>query len=179
MKAWLALAHAIDAVNDAFAVLAKWAVAAACFISAGNAIVRYGVNYSSNAYLEVQWYLFAACVMLGAPQVLRLNEHVRVDVLYGQYPSRGKVWLDLAGMCLFLLPMAVLIGVLTWPLVLDQFHSGERSNNAGGLIRWPVTATVPLGLALLSLQAVSEVIKRIGWLKHVFEMDTHYDRPLQ
>lgn len=179
MKALLALAQGIDGVNDFFAVLAKWAVAAACFISATNALVRYGFDYSSNAFLEVQWYLFAACVMLGAPQVLRLNEHVRVDVVYGSVPSRGKVYIDLAGLCLFLMPMAVLVMVLSWPLVVDQFHSGERSNNAGGLIRWPVTAMMPLGLALLSLQGVSEIIKRIGWLKHVHEMDTHYDRPLQ
>jgi TRAP-type mannitol/chloroaromatic compound transport system permease small subunit len=179
MKALLAFAKTIDSVNDFFAVLAKWAVAAACFISAANAVVRYGFDWSSNAFLEVQWYLFAACVMFGAPQVLRLNEHVRVDVLYGLYPSRGKVFLDLAGLCLFLLPMALLVMVLSWPLVVDQFHSGEHSNNAGGLIRWPVTATVPFGLALLSLQALAEVIKRIGWLAHLHEMDTHYERPLQ
>ncbi|MFO1265648.1 MAG: TRAP transporter small permease subunit [Rubrivivax sp.] len=179
MKALLALAQAIDAANDLFAVLAKWAVGAACFISAGNALVRYGFDWSSNGLLEVQWYLFAFCVMLGAPQVLRLNEHVRVDVLYTLYPSRGKVWFDLIGLALFLLPMTVLVTTLSWPLLADQFHSGERSSNAGGLIRWPVTAAVPLGLALLSLQGVAEIIKRIGWLRHVYEMDTHYDRPLQ
>ena len=109
MKALLALAKAIDAANDFFAVLAKWAVGAACFISAGNALVRYGFDWSSNAFLEVQWYLFAACVMLGAPQVLRLNEHVRVDVLYGLYPTRRKVMVDLAGLALFLMPMALLV----------------------------------------------------------------------
>lgn len=179
MKAMLALARAIDATNDRFARLAVWSVGAACFISAGNALVRYGFSWSSNALLEVQWYLFAVCVMFGAPQVLRLNEHVRVDVVYGLYPSRAKVWVDLGGLCLFLLPMTVLVMVLSWPLLVDQFHSGERSSNAGGLIRWPVTATVPIGLALLSLQGLSEIIKRIGWLRHEFEMDTHYDRPLQ
>jgi TRAP-type mannitol/chloroaromatic compound transport system permease small subunit len=179
MKTLLALAQGIDTANDFFAALAKWAVAAACFFSAGNALVRYGFDYSSNAFLEVQWYLFAACVMLGAPQVLRLNEHVRVDVLYGLYPSRSKVLVDLSGLCLFLLPTTLLVMVLSWPLVVDQFMSGERSSQAGGLIRWPVTATIPLGLALLSLQGVSEIIKRVGWLRHVHEMDTHYDRPLQ
>ena len=179
MQALLALARWIDALTDRFAFIAKWSVAAACFISAANALVRYGFDYSSNAFLEIQWYLFAVCVMFGAPQVLRLNEHVRVDVLYGLYPTRAKVWVDLGGLVLFLLPMAVLVMVLTWPLVVTQYVNNEYSSNAGGLIRWPVTATVPVGLALLVLQALSEIVKRVGWLLHVHDMDTHYERPLQ
>lgn len=179
MKHLLTLARWIDALNDRFASLATWAVMAACLISAANAVVRYGFDYSSNAYLEIQWYLFAACVMFGAAQVLRLNEHVRVDVLYGLYPSRSKVLVDLLGLCFFLLPVALLVIYLTWPLLMQQFTTGERSSNASGLIRWPVTLTLPLGMALLALQAVSEIIKRIGWLTHRFEMDTHYERPLQ
>ena len=179
MNALLALARGIDALNDRCALLAKWAVLAACLISAGNAVVRYGFDYSSNAFLEIRWYLFAACVMLGAPQVLRLNEHVRVDVLYGHYPTRTKVLVDLAGMLLFLLPMALLIAVQSWPMVVNQFVTGESSSNAGGLIRWPVTLAIPLGLALLALQALSEIVKRVGWLLHLHEMDTHYERPLQ
>lgn len=179
MQPLLSFAHAIDALNDRCAAIAKWAVVAACFISAGNAAVRYGFDYSSNAFLEVQWYLFAASVMLGAPQVLRLNEHVRVDVLYGLYPTRIKVLVDIAGLCLFLLPAALVVMVLAWPLVTGQYLSGEVSSQAGGLIRWPVTLTLPLGMALLSLQAVAEVIKRVGWLRHRYEMDTHYERPQQ
>ncbi len=179
VKNLLTLARWIDALNDRFATLATWAVLAACLISAANAVVRYGFDYSSNAYLEIQWYLFAACVMFGTAQVLRLNEHVRVDVLYGQYPSRVKVIVDLLGLCLFLLPVTLLVIYLSWPLLTLQFTTGERSSNAGGLIRWPVTLTLPLGMALLSLQGVSEIIKRVGWLTHRFEMDTHYDRPLQ
>ena len=179
VKNLLTLARWIDALNDRFAKLATWAVLAACLISAANAVVRYGFDYSSNAYLEIQWYLFAACVMFGTAQVLRLNEHVRVDVLYGMYPSRSKVLIDLLGLCLFLMPVTLLVIYLSWPLLMFQITSGERSSNAGGLIRWPVTLTLPLGMALLSLQAVSEIIKRIGWLTHQFEMDTHYERPLQ
>ena len=179
MKNLLTLARWIDALNDRFAGLATWAVLAACLISAANAVVRYGFDFSSNAYLEVQWYLFAACVMLGSAQVLRLNEHVRVDVLYGQYPSRIKVLIDLFGLCCFLLPVTLTVIYLAVPLLVTQIASGERSNNAGGLIRWPVTLTLPLGMALLSLQGVSEVIKRIGWLTRQFDMDTHYERPLQ
>lgn len=179
MKTLLWLARGIDALNDRFAALATWAVLAACLISALNALVRYGLDYSSNAFLEIQWYLFAACVMLGTAQVLRLNEHVRVDVVYGQYTSRTKVLVDLFGLCVFLLPVALLVIWLAWPLLVEQLASGERSGNAGGLIRWPVTLTLPLGMTLLSLQALSEIVKRIGWLLHVHEMDTHYERPLQ
>ena len=179
MKNLLTLARWIDAMNDRFAVIAKWSVICACFISAGNAAARYGLNLSSNAFLEIQWYLFAACVMLGAAQVLRLNEHVRVDVLYGRYSSRTKVLVDLCGLCLFLLPVTLLIMGLSWSLFMGQFLGGEMSSNAGGLIRWPVTLMLPLGLALLSLQGVSEIIKRLGWLMHVHEMDAQYDRPLQ
>lgn len=179
MKPLLALAAAIDRLNDRVAWIARWAVVAACFISAGNAVVRYGVNWSSNALLEVQWYLFAACVMFGAAKVLRLNEHVRVDVLYTLYPTRAKVVFDLAGLLLLLLPSVVLMAVWSWPLFHGQWISGETSSQAGGLIRWPVTLTLPLGLALLALQGVSEVIKRIGWLAGKHNMDTHYERPLQ
>jgi len=175
----LTLSRWIDALNDRFAMLATWAVLAACLISAGNAVVRYGFDYSSNAYLEIQWYLFAVCVMFGTAQVLRLNEHVRVDVVYGLYTSRWKVLVDLFGLCLFLLPVTVLVLVMSWPLLVGQFLTGESSSNAGGLIRWPVTLTLPLGMALLSLQGVSEIIKRLGWLMRVHEMDTHYERPLQ
>jgi TRAP-type mannitol/chloroaromatic compound transport system permease small subunit len=157
MRAALSLAHAIDRFNDAFAWIAQWAIVLSCAISAGNAIVRYGINLSSNAWLEIQWYLFAAAVMFGAAQVLRLNEHVRVDLLYARYPTRMKVWIDLLGLALFMVPVLV----------------------AGGLIRWPVMLTMPLGFGLLLLQTVSEAIKRIGWLRHAYDMDTHYERPLQ
>ena len=179
MKALLVLAHWIDVLCDRFAGFAKWAVLAACLISAANAVVRYGFNFSSNAFLEIQWYLFAACVMFGAAQVMPLNEHVRVDIVYTLYPTRVKVLVDLLGLLLFLLPVTLLIMYMSWPLVVGQYVSGERSSNAGGLIRWPVGLTIPLGMALLSLQAVSEIIKRVGWLMHVYEMDTHYERPLQ
>ena len=129
--------------------------------------------------LEIQWYLFAGCVMFGAAQVLRVNEHVRVDVLYGMYPTRMKVLVDLFGLIFFLLPVMGTIAWLSVPFLVKMYVSGEMSSNAGGLIRWPVMATIPLGLGLLILQAVSEIIKRVGWLMHVHDMDTHYERPLQ
>jgi TRAP-type mannitol/chloroaromatic compound transport system permease small subunit len=179
MRTLLALASYIDALNDRLAVFAKWAVLAACVISAGNAGVRYAFDLGSNAFLEIQWYLFAACVMFGASQVLRVNEHVRVDVLYGMYPTRLKVFVDLFGLIFFLIPVMLLVMYLSLPVVGRMYASGEMSSNAGGLIRWPVMATIPLGMGLLVLQAVSEIIKRIGWLMHVHDMDTHYERPLQ
>lgn len=179
MQRLLELALFIDRMNDRVAAVAKWSIAAACAISAANAFVRYGFNFSSNAFLEVQWYLFAACVMFGTSQVLRVNEHVRVDILYNLYPSRGKVFVDIMGLSLFLLPMCLLIIWLIIPLVVQQFLTGETSSNAGGLVRWPVTATVPLGLGLLALQGLSEIVKRVAWLMHKYEMDTHYERPLQ
>lgn len=179
MKALLALARGIDALNDRFADFAKWAVLAACLISAGNAAVRYALDISSNAFLEIQWYLFAAVVMFGASQVLRVNEHVRVDVFYGHYPTRVKVVVDILGMLFFLIPVSLLIIYLALPIFERMYETKEMSSNAGGLIRWPVMLTIPLGLSLLVLQALSEVIKRVGWLMHVHEMDTHYERPLQ
>lgn len=179
MKRLIELALLIDRFNDRVASVAKWSIAAACAISAANAVVRYGFNYSSNAFLEIQWYLFAGCVMFGTAQVLRVNEHVRVDILYNLYPTKGKVYVDIMGLSLFLMPMCLLIIWLIMPLLVQQFVTGETSSNAGGLIRWPVTATVPLGLGLLALQGASEIIKRVAWLMHKYEMDTHYERPLQ
>ncbi|MBL0729890.1 TRAP transporter small permease subunit [Piscinibacter sp. HJYY11] len=179
MSAFLKLAHLIDALNDRFASVAKWAVLASCLISAGNAAVRYGFDYSSNAFLEIQWYLFAACVMLGTAQVLRVNEHVRVDVIYGKLPSRGCVGIDLFGLIFFLLPVMALLTYFSFPLFWKMFQSGEMSGNAGGLVRWPAMLMLPLGFAMVFLQGIAEIIKRIGWLAHKYEMDMHYERPLQ
>ena len=179
MKAPLAFAHAIDRLNNGFAWFAEWAVILSCFISAGNAIVRYGLNVGSNSWLEIQWYLFAAAVMFGASQVLRVNEHVRVDLLYARYSTHGKVYVDLFGLVVFMLPVLFAMLYYSWPLFLDKFHSGEMSQSAGGLIRWPVVFTIPLGFGLLVLQSLSEIIKRVAWLRHEYEMDTHYERPLQ
>ena len=179
MDAWLTLARWIDLLTDAFARIAEVAVIASCAISAGNAVIRYGFDSSSNAWLEIQWYLFATCVMLGAAQVLRVNEHVRVDVLYGLYPARSKVFVDLFGLVFFLLPVMCAMLWFSVPLLLRMIASQEVSGNAGGLIRWPAMAMLPLGFGLVLLQGLSEIVKRVGWLAHRHEMDTHYDRPLQ
>ncbi len=179
MNALLALSRLIDAINDRFAIFAKWAALVACLISAANAIVRYGFNYSSNAYLEIQWYLFAAVVMLGTSQVLRVNEHIRVDVIYGRYSGRTQALIDLTGLVLFMLPSMLVMIYYSWPLFLKMYLTGEMSSNAGGLIRWPAMLLLPLGFTLLFAQGMSEAIKRVAWLAHKYEGDFHYERPLQ
>ena len=179
MNGLLSLSRGIDALNDKFAWFAKWAVLASCLISAANALVRYVFNYSSNAFTEIQWYLFAACVMLGAAQVMRVNEHVRVDVIYGLYSGRTQAKIDLAGMLLFVLPVMAVLVYYCWPLFAQMYRTGEMSSQSGGLIRWPVMLMLPLGFTLIMLQGVSEAIKRVGWLTHAYEGDFHYERPLQ
>ncbi len=179
MNTLFAFARAVDWLTDRFGAIAKWAVFLSCFISAGNAAVRYAFDISSNAFLEVQWYMFAACVMFGAAQVLRLNEHVRVDVLYGRYNGRTQVLIDIFGLLFFLLPVMVLMLWLSTPLFIKWYQSGEMSSQAGGLIRWPAMLTLPVGFALVTLQGIAEVIKRVGWLMHRYDLDIHYERPLQ
>ena len=179
MTALLQLSRTIDWITDRFATLAKWAVLLSCLISAGNALVRYVLHYSSNGLLEIQWYLFAACVMLGAAQVLRVNEHVRVDVIYGLYSGRTKALIDLAGLILFLMPVMVVMIYYSWPLFVKMYLTGEMSNNASGLIRWPAMLMLPLGFALLFVQGLSEIIKRVAWLAHNSDAAFHYERPLQ
>ncbi len=179
MKTLLAFSQMVDWITDRFGFIAKWAVILSCFISALNAVVRYLFDIGSNGWLEIQWYLFAACVMLGAAQVLRVNEHVRVDVIYGRLSSRGRVWIDLLGLIGFLLPAMAVMLYFSFPLFLRMYGSGEMSSNAGGLIRWPAMLMLPLGFTLVILQGLSEIIKRVGWLTHTYEMDIHYERPLQ
>ena len=179
MEVLLSFARLVDRINDRFGALAAFAALASCVISAANALVRYGLDISSNALTEIQWYLFAACVMLGAGQVLRLNEHVRVDLVYGRISARAKAWVDLLGIAFFLLPVMLYSGWLSWDFFIGKFTSGEMSNNAGGLIRWPAAMLLPLGFGLVSLQGIAELIKRVAWLTHKLEMDLHYERPLQ
>jgi TRAP-type mannitol/chloroaromatic compound transport system permease small subunit len=179
MDMLLRLSKLIDKLNDGFAEIAKWAVLASCVISAGNALVRYLANYSSNSWLEIQWYLFGACVMLGAAQVLRLNEHVRVDVLYGQYPGKVQALVDLAGLLLFLMPVMLLMVYFAWPVFMRMYMTGEMSSNSGGLIRWPAMLLLPVGFTLVLLQGISEAIKRVAWLNHRYEGEFTYERPLQ
>ena len=179
MKYLMAFAQLVDRVNLRLGYLATWLVLLSCLISAGNASMRYAFNLSSNAWLELQWYMFAGIVMLGAAHTLKLNEHVRVDVIYGNLGPRTRAWIDLLGMLLFLMPAAVVIAWMSVPVFWESFTSNEMSSNAGGLMRWPVKIILPVGAILLALQGLAEIIKRIGYLRGEFDMDTHYEKPLQ
>ena len=179
MQSLLAASRWIDAINERFGRIANWLVLLACAISAGNAFVRYGINMSSNAWLEIQWYCFAGMVMLGASWTLNRNEHVRVDLIYGRLSTRAQVWVDVVGGVLFLLPAMAVLAWTAWPFFLDAWTIGEGSTNAGGLIRWPVKLMLPLGFAMVWLQGLSEIIKRVGYLRGVHNIDLQYERPLQ
>jgi TRAP-type mannitol/chloroaromatic compound transport system permease small subunit len=175
----LKVSRAIDWLNDKLGWIANWLVLGACLISAGNAMSRYAFDLSSNAWLEIQWYLFAAIVMLGASHTLRMNEHVRVDILYTHLSERGKEWLDLLGTAVFLVPSMLVISWYSIPFFMQSWNVQEISGNAGGLIRWPVKILVPLGFALVALQGVSEIIKRAAALRGYVRFETHYERPVQ
>ena len=179
MKVLLDLSLLIDAINKRLGYLANWMVLIACVISAANAMIRYAFDMSSNAWLEIQWYLFAGMVMLGASYTLQRNEHVRVDIVYTQLSERAKEWLDLLGTICFLIPSCLLIAWLSWPFFYESWHIQEHSGNAGGLLRWPVKILVPVGFALLALQGVSEIIKRAAALRGYVRLESHYERPVQ
>jgi len=175
----LRFSRAIDALNGKFGVIANWLVLIACLVSAGNAFSRYLISASSNAWLEIQWYMFAAMVLLGAPYTLKVNEHVRVDLVYGMISERARLWIDIICGFLFLLPFCVIMIYFTWPWFVESWKIGETSSNAGGLVRWPVKLMLPIGFALMLLQGISEIIKRIAALEHVIEDEFKYEKPLQ
>jgi TRAP-type mannitol/chloroaromatic compound transport system permease small subunit len=160
----LRLSRAIDRLNEAVGHLVYWLVLAAVVVSAGNAMIRYTLDLSSNAWLELQWYLYSAVFLLAAGYTLLHNEHVRIDVIYSHLPPRARAWIDLLGSLFFLLPMALIILVLSWPMVVESIERNEYSSDAGGLLRWPVKLLIPVGFLLLTLQGFSEIIKRIGFL---------------
>ena len=179
MHILLAISRAIDKLNEKLAVIADWLVLLSCLISAGNAFLRYAFSISSNAWLEIQWYMFGALVLLGASYTLRRNEHVRVDIVYSNLSTRRQICVDIFGGILFLLPATIILAYLSWPVFYNSWVQGEISTNAGGLIRWPIKIFLPLGFALLSLQGISELIKRVAMLTGHMQADLHYERPLQ
>ena len=179
MKGLLAVSGVIDAVNERFSVIADALVLLSCLVSAGNAFSRYAFSISSNAWLEIQWYMFGALVMLGTSYTLKKNEHVRVDIVYTNIPTRWQIGIDIFGGILFLLPATLIMAYLSWPVFFNSWVEHEMSGNAGGLIRWPIKIFLPLGFALLSLQGLSELIKRVAMLTGDMKADLHYERPLQ
>ena len=165
MTLLLKLSQLIDWLTERVGKGAFWLVLVMTLISAGNAVVRFAFNYSSNGLLEIQWYLFAAVFLLCSPYTLQKNEHVRIDVLSGKLSPRGLAVIDIIGTLFFLLPMVVLVLWLSIPLVAESYKINEHSANAGGLLRWPVKVLLPLGFTLLALQGISELIKRIAFLQ--------------
>ena len=179
MTALLKFVAGMDWLSERFARIASYTVFLSAMICAGNAFIRYGVDWSSNGLLEIQWYLFAWMVMVGAPYVLKVNEHVRVDLLYGKLKGNAPVYVDIFGFIVFLLPIMGFMTYLSTPYFLNTLTSGEMSQNAGGLIRWPAVLALPVGFAMVWLQGLAELIKRIAYLRGEYAMDTHYEKPLQ
>lgn len=170
----LKISKLIDALNEWIGKLTMWLVLAAVVISAGNAVMRKAFNLSSNAYLEVQWYLFAAVFMLGVGYVFLHNGHVRIDFVSSRLSTRTNAIIDALGIVVFIFPLCVILIDLSWPYFMRAYDSGEMSENAGGLIRWPVLLLIPLGFAILMLQAVSELVKRIAYLMGLLDSPFTY-----
>jgi len=164
MPLLLKFSRLIDGFSDLIGKLAMWMILAATFISATNAIIRKAFGTSSNAWLEIQWYLFAAVFMLGGGYAFLRNAHVRIDFISSKFTARTRNWIDVGGIVIFLLPLCYLMMTEGWPLFMRAWTSGEMSSNAGGLIRWPVYLFIPLGFFLLLLQGLSELVKRFAFL---------------
>lgn len=165
MAPLLTLSRLIDRLSEWIGRWVAWLVLAAVLISAANAVSRKAFNISSNAFLEIQWYLFAAVFLLASGYTLLRQEHVKIDVVSGRFSKRTQIGIEIVGICLFLFPFVYMIIKLAMPLVINAYVTGEMSSNAGGLIRWPVFALLPLGLLLLGLQGISELIKRVAYLR--------------
>ncbi len=179
MNALLKLSGVIDRINEKIGFVANLLILLSCVVSAGNAMSRYAFNLSSNGWLEAQWYMFAVVVMFGTSYTLKRNEHVRVEIFYLMLSERGQLWLDLICTIVFLVPVCLLLAYLSWPFFQLAYDTNEWSQNAGGLIRWPIKFVLPSGFVLLALQGVSEIIKRIAAIEGLAKVDAHYERPLQ
>jgi TRAP-type mannitol/chloroaromatic compound transport system permease small subunit len=203
MQALLGLSRGIDRITKVFSLAAIWCVLLAALLSSANAFVRYGLNafidigkkypafagsldriaraYSdnSNGFLEAQWYMFAGMVLLGAAWTLKVNEHVRVDLVYGSVKERTRTWIDLLGGIFFLVPFCILMITITIPWFYEAWKTNEASNNAGGLVRWPIKLILPVGFFLLLIQAFSEIIKCYAALTSNYVREFAYEKPLQ
>jgi TRAP-type mannitol/chloroaromatic compound transport system permease small subunit len=164
VNALLAFSRAVDALNDRIGKAASWLILIVVVISAGNAVVRYAIDWSNNGLLEIQWYLFSAVFLLMAGYVLKRNEHIRIDILTGRTSARTQNWIDVFGFVVFLIPFVAMTLWLSWPVFTLAWNTGEMSANPGGLIRWPARLLMPVGFFLLLLQGLSELIKRLAFL---------------
>jgi TRAP-type mannitol/chloroaromatic compound transport system permease small subunit len=180
MKSLLALSRLIDTINEYVGRAVYWLILVVVLVSSVNAMMRYTFNMSSNAWLEAQWYLFAAVFLLCAGHTLLHNEHIRIDVLSSRFSRRTQLWIDVFGTLFFLLPMVLIIMWMSWPLFMNAYTMNELSSNAGGLVRWPARLLIPVGFFLLALQGVSELIKRIATLMALIPdtVEKHHDPAL-
>ena len=172
MNALLAISRVIAAINERLGKATGWLILAAVLVSSVNALVRFSINRSSNAWLELQWYLFGAVVLLGAAYTFKANEHIRIDIISSRLSKRTRDWIDIFGHLFFLMPLCLVIMWLGWPFFLRSFAQAEVSSSAGGLIVWPAKLLVPLGFTILFVQSISELIKRIAVMQGLIE-DPH------
>lgn len=177
----LSLSRLIDRITERIGHALYWLILVTVLISAANAVIRKAFNYSSNSFLEAQWYLFSAIFLICAGYTLLRNEHVRIDVISGRLSPRGRAWIDIFGTLFFLLPMAILIGWLGWPVFVDSYVRDEVSTNAGGLTIWPARLLVPIGFLLLAVQGISELIKRVAFLmgRAPDPLEKHHEKTLE
>ena len=176
MQALLKFSALVDRVNERVGRWAAWAGFAAVLVCSVNAVVRYAFNVSSNAWLEMQWYLNAVTFLLVAAWALRRNDHVRIDVIAGKLSQRAQAWIDIFGGLFMLLPACLIIAWYSWPSLVNSFHINEYSSDPGGLLRWPIRLLIPVAFALLALQGVSEVLKRIAYLKGLIPYPAEHHR---
>lgn len=172
MQALLKLSGVIDRLNAFVGKWVAWLILAAVVVSATNALIRKIFNVSSNGFLEIQWYFFAAVFLLCAGYTMLRNEHVKIDVILHLFSKRKQMWIDIIGIVFFLFPFVVAVIYLSWPLFVNALQTGEMSQNAGGLIRWPVYMMLPVGFTLLGIQGISELIKRFAFLAGLIDDPT-------
>lgn len=179
MRLLLKFADGVDALTEWIGQWLKWLVLFSSLISAGNALVRYALHTSSNAWLEIQWYMFGAMFLLAAGYALKHEEHVRVDVFYSRMSPRTQAWVDVFGGIFFLMPMAIIIAWMSIPMVVNSIRIWEHSSDPGGLLRWPIKICIPLGFALLGLQGLAEIVKKTAVARGIREPRKLYERPVQ
>jgi len=172
----LHLSRLIDALNERIGKLSSWLILLAVIICTVNALIRYAFNLSSNAWLEIQWYLNSAMFLLVAGYTLKINAHVRIDVIAGKLSARAQAWIDLFGSVFMLLPAVLIIAWYSWPSLANSFQLHEMSSDSGGLVRWPVRLLIPLAFGLLALQGISEIIKRAAFLQGLIANPAEHKR---
>ena len=179
MRRLLDFSDAVDWLSEQIGQALKWLVLASSLISAGTALVRYGLHTGSNAWLEIQWYMFGAMFLLGAGYALKHDEHVRVDIFFSKMSPRNQAWVDVFGGILFLMPAAVIITWLSWHMVVNSILINEMSSDPGGLLRWPIKICIPIGFALLALQGIADIIKKVAIARGIRAPGKAYERPVQ